>query len=86
MAKDQQWVDGRDARLLYRTTYKDEALNQLFEVNSKDVNLRIKLVECELNEKGNPVIDDDWLPALPVIVECEAIVECETELESSESP
>lgn len=64
LAKDKSWVDGREPQVLYKTRLKDEALNQLFEANTQDADLRIQLVECPLNSKGLPEIDPAWLPPI----------------------
>lgn len=54
LSKQQTWVDGRDAALLFRTEHKDEAINQVFEVSSKDYTLRVTPLRCSLNERGVP--------------------------------
>ena len=64
LTKDQQWEDGRDRRRLFKTTLKDEAVNQLFEANTRDVGLRITIVECDASEQGLPVLDESQLPPL----------------------
>ncbi|MBX2808978.1 MAG: hypothetical protein KTR20_10145 [Cellvibrionaceae bacterium] len=64
LSKAGDWVDGRDAGLLYKSAHKDEALNHLFETNSRDVTLRIHLVECGVNSKQHPQIAEDQLPPL----------------------
>ncbi|MBX2807072.1 MAG: hypothetical protein KTR20_00440 [Cellvibrionaceae bacterium] len=68
LSKSGGWVDGRDATALYRSAHKDEALNQLFETNSKDVSLRMHLVPCQLNPKKHPQIAADQLPP-PLLTE-----------------
>jgi len=62
LTKSGDWADGRELATLYKTIHKDEAINQLFEVNSKDYNLRISLLECEVNSKKQPLIPADKLP------------------------
>jgi len=62
LSKQKQWVSGRDARVIYRTPHKDEAINQMFEVSSKDYTQRLKVLACELNEKRLPVIAEEDLP------------------------
>lgn len=83
--KQGDWTDGREAKSLYSTIHRDEALNQMIEVNSKDYTLRIKLLECERNEKGIPLVQDDDLPPLggyqPEPVE-ETIVDVAADTES----
>ena len=61
--KNKEWVDGYDANALFKTIYKDEAINQMVEISSKDYTQRVRVIGCELNEKGLPVIDADIMPA-----------------------
>jgi hypothetical protein len=60
--KQKDWLDGRDPGSLYKTLHKDEAINQLVEVSSKDYTQRIKVLACAANEKGLPMIDAELLP------------------------
>ncbi|MGH1438921.1 MAG: hypothetical protein ACRBBR_02320 [Cellvibrionaceae bacterium] len=62
LSKSGDWVDGREPNTLFRTTHKDEALNQLFESNSKDYSLRITIFDCEASSKKQPIIPEDQLP------------------------
>ena len=64
LAKSGEWVDGREPSRLFKTAHQDEASNHLFEVNSKDIHLRIHTVICEATPKGLPMIPDDILPHL----------------------
>ncbi len=70
--KHNEWVDGRDANALFRTPHRDEAINQMFEVSSKDYTQRVHLLECELNDRNNPVIADEHLPPLSPVMEANA--------------
>ena len=60
--KQKEWLDGRDANALFKTPHKDEAINQLVEVSSKDYTQRIKVLGCAVSEKGLPMIDAELLP------------------------
>ena len=62
LSKQNSWVDGQDVNLLYKSPYKDEAINQMVEVSAKDYTQRIKLVRCAMNDKGLPDIDPSMLP------------------------
>ncbi|MGI1679588.1 MAG: hypothetical protein K6L75_12685 [Cellvibrionaceae bacterium] len=62
LSKQNEWVDGRDLNIIYKTTHRDEALNQLFETNTKDYGQRIHIISCPSNEKKLPDIDPDILP------------------------
>ncbi len=66
--KNKEWVDGYDASSVFKTPHKDEAVNQMFEITSKDYKQRVKVVSCNLDDKGLPIIDADIMPApLPKI-------------------
>lgn len=62
MGKQNQWVDGRELNSIYKTAYKDEAINQMVEVGAKDFTQRIKVVSCSANDKGLPLLDPEMMP------------------------
>ncbi|MGH1371776.1 MAG: hypothetical protein ACRBBW_07075 [Cellvibrionaceae bacterium] len=62
--KQGEWCDGREAATLYRSVHHDEALNQMVEANSRDYTLRLKVLECETNDRGLPLLKDEDLPPL----------------------
>jgi len=55
--KHKAFISGRDAQLVYRTVHKDDALNHVFEMSSKDIELRARVMTVELDEKGQPIIE-----------------------------
>lgn len=57
-----EWVEGREAASLFKTPHKDEAVNQVFEVSSKDYTQRVQILGCKVNDKNIPQIPDDALP------------------------
>jgi hypothetical protein len=61
--KNKEWVDGYDANSLFKTLFKDEAINQMVEISSKDYKQRVKVISCDINEKGLPIVDADIMPA-----------------------
>ncbi len=61
-SKQGEWTDGRDAKILFRTEHKDEAVNQCVEITAKDYTQRVHVIECDLNEKGNPQLAAEQLP------------------------
>lgn len=61
--KNKEWVDGYDANAVFKTPHKDEAVNQMFEITSKDYKQRVKVISCALDEKALPLIDSDIMPA-----------------------
>lgn len=56
LSKQQEWVDGADNHVLYRTRHRDEAINSIFEVSSRDIYLRAETIVCELDGKNNPAL------------------------------
>ncbi|MGL6161727.1 hypothetical protein [Microbulbifer sp.] len=61
LSKSNEWIDGREAGRLFRSEHKDVAINQMFEANTRDVSLRIELLQCELNSKGQPQVPAEAL-------------------------
>lgn len=67
LSKQSEWVDGRDKRTLYRTVHRDEAVNTVFELSSKDVTLRAAPLECEVDDNSHPKVEQ-----APAIFEADA--------------
>jgi len=63
LEKSLEWDNGADANQLFKTPHKDVALNQLMELNSKDIELRATVISCELNSAGNPVLPTQSISA-----------------------
>lgn len=63
--KAKAWVDGRDPRAVMRCKHADEAVNTLFELSSRDVDLRGEVLPAALSQRGEPVIEPSTVP-LPV--------------------
>ncbi len=74
--KGKQWVDGTDARAVMRARHRDEAVNTLFELSSKDFELRGEVIAVQLSERGEPVIEPSQIP-LPMEPEPDRAVEVE---------
>lgn len=55
--KGKLWVDGREARAVMRARHEDEAINTLFELGSKDFELRGEVICVPLSERGDPVVE-----------------------------
>ena len=53
-----EWVSGRDTSHLFHQPWYDQALNQLIEINAKDIELRGKVVALELDDKGRPLVQE----------------------------
>jgi len=72
--KGKAWVDGAQPRLVLRTKHRDEAVNTLFELSSKDFELRGDVLPAELTERGEPIIEPSQNP-LPQDPQAELIDE-----------
>lgn len=69
LSKQQEWVSGADAQTLFRSAHRDEAINTVFEVSSRDIYLRAEAVACAVDAKNNPVLTDESQPDLPLAAE-----------------
>lgn len=69
--KSKAWVDGTEAKAVMRAKHEDEAVNTLFELSSKDFELRGEVVAAQLSERGNPMVEASEHP-LPQAPEQEA--------------
>ena len=56
-SKQKEWECGREPKLLFRSPHKDEAINMVFELSSKDIYLRAEAISVELDEKKQPVVE-----------------------------
>ena len=54
LSKQLEWLDHCPPAQLYATPHKDVALNQLIELNTRDVELRATVIACERDERGHP--------------------------------
>jgi hypothetical protein len=69
--KGKAWVDGSQPRQVMRTPHRDEAVNILFELSSKDFELRGEVMAAQLSERGEPVVEPSQHP-LPLDPAAEA--------------
>ncbi|NND66684.1 MAG: hypothetical protein HKN19_03760 [Halioglobus sp.] len=60
--KNKSWQDGRDPHAVLRTKHEDEAVNTLFELSSKDFELRGEVLGAALSERGEPVLEPSEYP------------------------
>lgn len=51
-----EWVSGRDTGSLFHQPWFDQALNHLIEINAKDIELRGRVVELDLDERDRPIV------------------------------
>ena len=54
--KHLEWTHNIESSGLFYTPHRDIALNQLIELNAKDISLRADIVECAADPKGRPVV------------------------------
>ncbi len=84
------WVDGSNPRTVMRARYEDEAINTLFELSSRDIELRGEVLPAELTERGDPIIEPSQIPLLEepdqIEEEPEADTAHEDEPETSAQP
>ena len=60
--KSKDWVSGSEPRTVLRARHEDEALNTLFELSAKDVDLRGEVVAAALSERGEPELVPSEVP------------------------
>lgn len=83
LTKQQEWANGADNQSLFRTQHRDEAINTVFEVSSRDIYLRAEALDCELDAKGHPIVEIAAAPAAASI-DAESTGAESPEAESSE--
>lgn len=54
--KELEWSSEADCNSVFHTPHRDIAINQLIELNAKDIGLRASVVECEADSAGRPVL------------------------------
>ncbi len=54
--KSGEWNHGEDRRSLFRSPHKDEAVNQMVELSVKNPDLRVRIEQAKIGEKGLPEI------------------------------
>jgi hypothetical protein len=57
LTRKHQWRSGNDRHLLFRSAEKDVALNEMIEVNARDILARLQLLACELDDRDQPVVE-----------------------------
>jgi formate dehydrogenase assembly factor FdhD len=64
-SKHKEWLDGREPKLLFRSPHKDEAINIVFELSSKDINTRAEAISVEIDSNKQPVVEVTAPPPPP---------------------
>lgn len=52
--KQLNWVPPSENANLFHSPHRDVVLNQLIELNARDIHLRARVVACEADERGRP--------------------------------
>jgi hypothetical protein len=60
--KAKEWVDGSEPRAVLRVKYRDDAINTLFELSTRDIGLRGEVVPSQLGARGEPVLEVSEVP------------------------
>jgi hypothetical protein len=58
LGKQSQWLDESEPAAVWRSPHRDVALNHLIESNARDIEQRLALLQCPLNEKDIPLLGD----------------------------
>jgi hypothetical protein len=53
-----EWMSGREIAQVASFAHHDQALNQLFELGLRAIDLRGRVVEVKVQENGKPLIED----------------------------
>lgn len=54
--KQKEWVDASEIKTLFRTQHKDEAINLVFELSSKDIGLRAEALLVDQDPNKQPIV------------------------------
>lgn len=68
LGKQGQWLDESEPVAAWRSPHRDVALNHMIEINARDIEQRLTLLQCPLNDKDIPLLGDASEPrkATPV--------------------
>lgn len=58
LGKQAQWLDENEPSAVWRSPHRDVALNHLIESNARDIEQRMVLLQCPVNEKDIPLLGD----------------------------
>ncbi len=80
--KSKDWVSGDDPKAVLRAKHEDEAVNTLFELSAKDIELRGEVIAAALSERGHPEIEPSQVPLPSLEPETQGEEEAEAEADS----
>jgi hypothetical protein len=58
LGKQNQWLDDSEPASAWRSPHRDVALNHLIECNARDIEQRLVLLQCPINDKDVPLLGD----------------------------
>ena len=58
LGKQGQWLDDSEPSAAWRSPHRDIALNHMIESNARDIEQRMVLLQCPMNEKDIPLLGD----------------------------
>ncbi|WP_370980670.1 hypothetical protein [Agaribacterium sp. ZY112] len=82
--KSHEWIAGGDSKTLYRSSHKDEAINEKVELTVKNPDLRIRVVAASQGSNGRLEIDGESF--LPKASEIESEPESSYQNENKSEP
>ena len=56
LSKDLDWTCDVTSNDIFYSPHRDIALNQLIEINAKQIDLRVNIIECKTDANGRPVM------------------------------
>ena len=56
LSKDLEWTCDVTCNDIFYSPHRDIVLNQLIELNAKQIDLRVNIIECEADANGRPVM------------------------------
>lgn len=62
LGKQGQWLDESEPSAAWRSPHRDVALNHLIECNARDIEQRLTLLQCPLNDRDIPLLGDACEP------------------------
>ncbi len=88
LGKQGQWLDESEPSAAWRSPHRDVALNHLIECNARDIDQRLTLLQCPLNDRDIPLLGDACEPrkSAPVTYdepEPDAVAEADTLIEEA---
>ncbi len=56
LSQELTWIDASETDALFSSPHKDQAINQLVELSSRDISLRGKVIHCAVDDRGRPLL------------------------------